>query len=616
MPKAPQPPVDPALVAYWADLAQRLDGARNGSRAALIEGAMAAHGLGSADAVYRRLRQYGGWQSGRAKRKDAGAQAIPDDTLKTIAGIYREGARQDGRRIMSLDLAVSIAEQSGHQVPVTVSQVGRYLRAQRMDAGSQANAEHFSELRSLHPNHVHEVDPSLCVLYYLAGRQHIIREADFYKNKLDRVAKIQTKCWRYLLTDHYSGAPLVRYYVQAGESQAAMFDFLLWAWTRQPGRVMHGLPKIVLWDKGSANIAHGIQTLLEALDIRAIEHSTERSNVKGQVESSQRIVERGFESRLRFEPVADVDQLNAAADLWSAAFNANLLPRLDTRIHRPGAAPLVRTDLWLHIRADQIRECPPREVCARVLEGRPETRIVRPQAYITYPHPALGRATKYSLRTVTELHRGDQVTVSPLLVGLDGEQGFIRLRWKDPQGQDHTWRVAPEVELDRAGRPMAAAVIGETYCPPTKRDAQRAADSLDALAYPRTEQEISAQREAGKEIDDHEHARRSRQKNVVPFGGTLNAIGHLADIQQPTYLPRRGTAVELEAPEDRTPDVPLVRALSRLRDAWGRPITREESAWLRTRYGAQIPETELQRLAAAPDSSTPSNVTAIGGHPK
>ena len=180
MPKAPQPPVDPALVAYWADLAQRLDGARNGSRAALIDGAMAAHGLGSADAVYRRLRQYGGWESGRAKRKDAGAQAIPEDTLKTIAGIYREGARQDGRRIMSLDLAVSIAEQSGHQVPVTVSQVGRYLRAQRMDAGSQANAEHFAELRSLHPNHVHEVDPSLCVLYYLAGRQHIIRESEYY----------------------------------------------------------------------------------------------------------------------------------------------------------------------------------------------------------------------------------------------------------------------------------------------------------------------------------------------------------------------------------------------------------------------------------------------------
>jgi hypothetical protein len=602
------------MVAYWSDLSVRLEGARNGTRQALIDGAMAANGLGSADAVYRRLRQYGGWDSGRARRKDAGVKAVTDDTLKTVAGIYREGARADGRRIMSIDLAVSIAEQSGHQINVSTGQIARYMRAERMDARGQASAEHYAELRSLHPNHVHEVDPSLCVLYYLAGRQHIIREQEFYRNKLDKVAKIQEKCWRYLLTDHYSGAPLVRYYVQAGESQAAMFEFLMWAWTRQPNRVMHGLPQIVLWDKGSANIAHGIQNLLEALDIRAIEHAAERSNVKGQVESTQRIVERGFESRLRFQPVADVEELNAAADLWSAGFCANLLPRIDSRIHRPGAVPLVRTDLWLHIRADQIRECPPREICARALEGRPETRVVRPQAYITYPHPALGRATKYSLRTLTELHRGDQVTVSPLLVGLDGAQGFIRLRWKDPHGQEHTWRVAPEVELDRAGRPMSAAIIGETYCPPTKRDAQRAADALDAAAYPRTAQEIDALREAGKDIDDREHARRSRQKNVTPFGGTLNAIGHLADIVQPTYMPRRGAAVELEAPEDRTPDVPIVRALARLRSAWGRPITREESAWLAARYGEQIPEIELARLAAVAERVTPT-LTAVGGHP-
>ena len=47
----------------------------------------------------------------------------------------------------------------------------------------------------------------------------------------------------------------------------------------------------------------------------------------GGVEGANNLVETQFESRLRFDPVHSVDQLNAAASAWAEAFNANAIPR-------------------------------------------------------------------------------------------------------------------------------------------------------------------------------------------------------------------------------------------------------------------------------------------------
>lgn len=609
----PRPAIDPAQVEYWATLARRHAAAGHGERSRLIAEAQAVNGLKSADAVYRRLREYGGYTHQRKRRADAGTMAVDKKTLETIAGMRREGGRESGQQLMSLALSVSIAEASGHSVPVSVSQIGRYLRAQRLDLASQANAEMFTEMRSLHPNHVHQIDPSLCILYYdRSGVQQMARQSEWYKNKPQNVAKIQSKVWRYVRTDHASSDIDVRYYVAAGESQALMFEFLLWTWGRQPQRISHGIPKILVWDKGSANTAYGIRCLLDALEVEHIPHAAERPNVKGQVEEGNRLVEMQFESRLRFEPCADVDALNRAAADWAKAFNANRIPRMDCTLKRPGADPLVRTDLWMLIRPEQIRELPPREVCEKLMEGRPQERTIRPNGLITYAHPSLGRSTRYNVRAIPELHRGDVVQVSPLLAWPEVDAGLIRLRWKGLDGQEHTWRLAPELELDAFGRPLSAPVWGESYHPPMKREAERQAEALDALAYPApaggsglsqtTTSQSAADGAVGLKPDLQEtateRARKARAKHVVPFEGKLNAVSHLSQIEHPTYLPRRGAEVAVVAPEDLIPPVPLVRALGRLRAAWGRPITRQESQWLAARYGQAIPEGELERLTA------------------
>jgi len=445
----------------------------------------------SADAVYRRLRQYGGWESGRATRADAGRRSIDEDALHTVAGIYREGARRDGRRIMSLEQAASIAEQSGFALPVSTSQLHRYLRAARMDARSQARAEVYAELRSLHPNHVHQIDPSLCVLYWMGGKQHMLREEDFYKNKLDRYARVQEKVWRYVRYDHFSGLVDVHYYLGAGESQRLMFEFLCWTWGRQPGRAPGAkVYDLRISDAGSANTAHGISSLLDALDVETLVHTPGRPNVKGGVENANLLVERGFESRLRFEPVADARHLRRASRRAPAHQGGPDLPAVPVVRHRPGGAepqaqPVDQGHLDEQERGEMHGEGDGR------LQQHAETRIVRQQAKISYAHPVLGRAVPYSLAGIADIHRGDTVEIAPLLIGADGEQGLIRLRWTDTRGEVRTYRVPVDRAIGRhaiglgpALRDLMNASAWADLLQPfaLALDAAAAADPAEALA--------------------------------------------------------------------------------------------------------------------------------------
>ena len=79
---------------------------------------------------------------------------------------------------------------------------------------------------------------------------------------------------------------------------------------------MHGAPKILVWDKGSANTATGIKRVLEAIGVAQHPHTTEHPEAKGQVEQANNLIERQFEARLRFEPRNTVEKLNAAAWVW------------------------------------------------------------------------------------------------------------------------------------------------------------------------------------------------------------------------------------------------------------------------------------------------------------
>ncbi|MCB1738697.1 MAG: integrase [Gammaproteobacteria bacterium] len=564
-------------VDFWREVACRLAEAGHGERASIVAEAADQVGL-SVQTAYRRLKELAGWTSGRKRRGDAGSTSQSTEVLELAAAMRREATRANGKRIMPIGVALNVAHANGLDVTVSRSQFGRLMRARRLDyRGLEAAEAHGVEMRSEHPNHVHEVDPSLCVIYYMHGKQQMMRAAEFYRNKLEKYAKVQHKVWRYVRTDHASAVIDVRYYVAAGELAINMADFLIYTWGRQPGRTNHGVPRILLWDKGSANTAAPVQALLEALEVEGIEHRAEAAWVKGQVEGAQQIVETHFESRLRLEPVESVDQLNAAAAHWCEAYNSNALEHIDARVRRPGIAPTARHDLWALIRADQVRELPAPEVCRALLEGKRVERTVDRSRQISYRHPQADRPMVYELRTCEGLVPSDKVTVSPLLTG----DCAIRLYWMSPMGEERVWRVEPRTEYDQFGRPLSAPIIGQEHRALPTSEAERIVADLDRLAYP-----------------DHDDAEEARRKQVTPFGGQLIAHSHLKDVETRTYLPRRGTEIDATPPEEREVPVSVDEALMRYHEALGRPLTREENRWFRGRYPEGISDADLVALCA------------------
>ncbi|GKS99252.1 hypothetical protein AVKW3434_07710 [Acidovorax sp. SUPP3434] len=84
----------------------------------------------------------------------------------------------------------------------------------------------------------------------------------------------------------------------------------------QAGRPFQGAPRHLLWDS-SANTSAAVRSRLDVLEAKHITDEVGNSRAKGCVENRNNIEETQFESRLRFESVENVDQLNGAAFAWT-----------------------------------------------------------------------------------------------------------------------------------------------------------------------------------------------------------------------------------------------------------------------------------------------------------
>lgn len=581
----PKPALPPDLIRDLIDLKDQIDRAPHGAGTGLVEGFAARAGR-STSTVYRWLRDYAGYTSGRKKRQDAGTTKMSDETITFIAGCKREGVRANGKDAMPLAVAMNVAAANGHAITLSRSRLGKVLRQRQMDIKTVTAARATGTLRSLHPNHVHQIDPSLCLIYYLRGKQMMMRAEEFYKNKLDAYAKVKLKVWRYVRYDHASGSVDVRYYEAAGEDQANLFDFLLHTWGKVEGRLSHGIPKILMWDKGSANTSHAITRLLDALGVDHITHAAHHAWVKGGVEQANNLVETQFETRLRIEPVTSAEDLNAAAARWVRDYNANAIDHVDCRIRRASGAPMVRDDLWQTIlrTPEALVEMPDRKVCQYFMTGRAETRVVR-NCKISFRHPELDGSRDYDLSTWAEfLHQGAKVIVSPLLLR-DGE---VRVRI-DRMGADPLLvEVAPEREFDTYGRPLTAQVIGEGYRQMPATGADLAARQLAGAAW--------------GEGTSPEEADKLRAAGGRPFGGAV-AHTHLGQDDLPARLtpaarPAQGAALETaRAAEVVTRPLTHVEAARHLMRRMGDGWSKDHYQWLVQRYPDGVPEEVLARLA-------------------
>ena len=79
----------------------------------------------SKDALYRKLKKLG-WQSGKAKRSDAGTTAMDDQAISMLVSILNQGVRENGKRIMDITTAKSILVANGYDC-LSTSQISRVL---------------------------------------------------------------------------------------------------------------------------------------------------------------------------------------------------------------------------------------------------------------------------------------------------------------------------------------------------------------------------------------------------------------------------------------------------------------------------------------------------------
>ncbi|MEL3907922.1 MAG: transposase [Treponemataceae bacterium] len=427
--------------------------------------------------AYKELKA-NGWDSGRRKRKDAGTSRMSEEDLKLVAALLRKGLRKNGKATMSVPLARSILKSNGFNITIGESRLRELLVENNLSLAEARKPSPHNRMRSLYPNHVHQVDPSMSLIWFApSGSQKIFDDDEVYKNKNPLEGKL--KCWRYVLTDHTSGSICVKYYAAMGESAVNMYDFLLYAWgqKKNPLYVFHGLPSLLVWDCGTGNTAKAVTAALTALNVETKPHLPGNPRAKGQVETSNDIVETQFESRLLLEPVHSIEELNEAVERWCAAFNANMLEYLDTRISRRGKKIGSRTKLWQHITEDQLRELPEPEICRQIFTSGIQTRRVAGDLSISIVHPMVKESLRYSLHGLTGILVGQTVNVQPILVT---DEPIVKVAYKY-LGETMSYEIKP-IEYDEFGFDVNAAVIGQNYKAAGETAREKTAKELEEMS--------------------------------------------------------------------------------------------------------------------------------------
>jgi transposase-like protein len=523
----------PDTVAALVALRDALLAAQHGQAGSMVQAAAAQHGC-SVQSLYRWLAKHAGYKPARKLRRDAGSTKVSPEVLEFVAAAKREGMRGNGKEILPTNVALNIAAANGMAVNASADTINRQLRQRRMQPAQVGSQRATISMQSEHPNHVHQVDPSLCVLYYMGGKQRMMTEQAFNKNKPGNYVKIKLKVWRYVRYDHASARIDVRYYEAAGENQQTLFEFLLWTWGQQEGRLCHGLPRLLYWDGGSERNSPAVCRFLNAVGVQHEAHAPGHAWAKGGVENANNIVETQFESRLRFEPVDTVEQLNAAALAWARDYNANQLAHIDSRVVRASGEPLVRDDSWSRIAhyPGALVALPPREVCAWFLSGREETRQVVNNT-ISFVHPELGQSRPYDLSAWAS-HLGHKVKlrVTPLLL----QGGRVRLELERFGQEPLVFEANPETEFNAYGQRADGPTFGQEHQRAAKSGDELQADHLAAVAW-------------GKGTNA-EAAEKLREQSKRPFaaaneGKGLVAHGHLGKETVTRLLP---AAAEADTP--------------------------------------------------------------------
>lgn len=513
--------MDPRLPA----IVDEIRSAPHGSKRAIVE--RAARELGcSPQTLYRQLKPMMATLRTRKRRSDAGTTSVDRDTALWVAAAREETRRLTGTGTLPLDQVVEVGRANGRiraervdaatgEVrPVSVSTIRRGLRKHFVEESQLAATSPATQLASAHPNHVWQIDASVSRQFYLAddGAQ-VMPKAEFYRGKPKNFARIaDRRLCRYVVTDHASGC-IELFYVLGAESTANLLSALIHAMTQRGAGTMHGVPKILMADPGSAGQSGQMVNFCRALDIRQLTHAVGNARVTGQVEKSHHIVETHFEALLRFaKPVTSLEEINLLAQEWTYRHNA-------TRVHtRTG---LTRRDGWLRITPEQLVLAPSIELLRQLPNSAPKACVVR-DCMIQF------KGARYDVRGIPGLINGDRVEV--VVNALDAT-GSVRVLMPGQTDDQPVQYLAPRIERDELGFLGSAALIGAEFrgAPETPADAAR--KELERLAM---------------QVATDAEAKAARKARRTPFDGEIDPLKHLREAQVPQHLPRAGTPSRVE----------------------------------------------------------------------
>lgn len=574
-------PRSPAFIERLAQIAAQAAQAGHGGKSAVYAAAAAELQISRAT-LLRHLAQVA-VKAERRQRSDAGGVELTHADAELIATMLMESHRKNNKRLLSIGQAVEILRangmvtaarldaETGELVPLSDTAISRGLRAHALHPDQLLRPAPAVELKSLHPNHVWQIDASMCVLYYLAtgnskeaGLQ-VMDAKKFYKNKPANLKRIENdRVWRYVVTDHNSGA-LFNHYVWGAESGQNLAESFIAAIQPRGDDPFHGVPLILMMDMGSANTSGLFTNLARRLQVRLLPHAPENARATGQVENAQNIVERSFESGLRLQPVSSIEELNAFARRWAHWINAN-------KVHsRHGRT---RFEQWLTIGEEQLRIAPSPELCRELLTHAPERRKVTDKLRVSF------RGREFDVRSVPRVMVGEtlQVTFNPYIL----DAACIVDVADDGAEMLHS---VPVVAKDDAGFAETANVIGEDYRrhADTRADTNRKAVEMIAMGASTLEQAAAA-----------------RKAKAVPFGGRVDPYKVIEQAPQRSFMPRRGIdlpSITTVASIEAAPTVlTLFEAAAELARR-GVAMTPERNALVRQLHGDGVPENELDDLA-------------------
>lgn len=541
-----------ALTERLVEIAQKARTLANGEKTAYLQAEAKRLEISPAT-LYRKLARVT-VRDTRKRRADSGATALPEHEARLIAAYMRAHTRANGKRLVNVENAVEILrtngeikatrtdEVTGEISPLSTSAIRRALKLYGLDSDTLNAPAPAVTMASKHPNHVWEIDASLCVLYYLPkGGLAVMEAREFEKNKPENFKKVEKdRVWRYAVVDHCTGALYVEY-VFGGESGANLAQIFLNAVQQREDKPMYGVPFMIYVDAGCANTSGLFKNLCRSLQIDLRWHMPGNARATGAVEKSHDIIERQFEGALKSLPVNSLDQLNDYATRWMHKFNAS------AKHSRHG---MTRYGAWLKIRENELRIAPALELCRELARTEPITRVVSDKLTIDF------KGVEFDVSHVPGLNVKGKV-----LICLNPWRPETVQIVTVESGHD-IFHVAEPLKKDQWGWATNANVFGEAYSSHAHTPAQKSAKQLDQLIT--------------GETTDEGVAKATKEKRL-PFGGRIDPFKPVTDFNIPAYLPRKGTA--LNVPGLATPEVKPLEPIEikiKLRSRLGRAVTSAE----------------------------------------